>query len=397
MILLLLATLTVATPAAGPAVVRVDDVALDAPELAARATSLRAAAPRLKGQQLLDAVIGDLVLAQEARRLGLQSTPAVLAAVETEKARAIASLFAETILPAGVKVTQEEIVRLYHMGNDTVRLSLVVLATEQEAAQARRRLEQGGEWALEASRSLDPSSASKRGDTGVMSRMQVDDALATAVFAAKPGTLVGPVQLANGWAVARVDERSLADERELPKFRPQIEAYARRTAAGKAKAHLLGQRRNSASVTVDDAFIKTLKLPIVASPADLDRTVATVGTRALKLRDVLPAIRSTPAMSHGSTMIVTRAVHVFVDDLLLAEEGFRAGVDRSPAGAAAVARAEVRALARALGEDFLARQPSGATDEKKIAALNAYVSGLRKAHKTWVDPKAALAAVSRPN
>lgn len=394
---LLLSVLTLALSAASPAVVRVGDASVDASELGARAAALRASPRRLTPEQILDAIVGDLVLAQDARRTGLSASPAVRLAVETEKARALAAHLVETTLAAGVTVSEQEVLRLYHLGNDTVRLSLVVLATEDEASRARKRLEQGGEWALEASRSLDPTSASKRGDTGMVSRMQIDEALASAVFAAPVGALVGPVKLANGFAVARVVERSIANEKELPTYRPQIVAYARRTGAAKAREHMLEMRRKAAAVSVDDAYVGSLTLPLNEQALDLDRKVATLGKRTIVLRDVIPVIRSAPATGHGAKMVITRAVHAFVDDLLLAEEASRSGIDRTPAGAAALARAEVRALARAKGDEVLARQPKGATPQQRGAALTKRIAELRKELGAWVDTQKALAAVSGRN
>lgn len=397
MTLSLLPLISVAIAATQPAVVRVGSVELDAQELAARAADLRAASPRISPEQILDGIVGDLVLAEQARRTKLDAKPAVRAAIESQKARALASYLTDTTLANGVSVTDAEILRLYHQGNDTARLTLVVVADAGQAAEVRKRLDQGGEWTLEASRSLDPASARRRGDTGPMSRMQMDEALAAAVFAAPVGGTVGPVKLKVGFAIARVDERTSANEADLPRYRDQIVAYARRTAVARARAHLLERRRKEAAVTIDDPFVASLKLPIDERSGELDRPVATIGKSKILLRDVLPALRAAQLGGHGATLVITRAVHSVVDEFLLAQEAERVGLDKTAAGVAELARAEVRALSRAQGEAIISRLPRKATREQQMAALGRRVAELRKELGAWVDQKKALEAVSGRN
>ena len=375
-----------------PVVIRVDTVEVKASTIRAQAAELRATGKPFSPDQLVEGFVTESLLVAEARKLGLHRDPDVEAMVAYTRQKLLAGKFVEEELGKSVRVPEEEIRRLYHLGNDNIRLGLVVVATPEEAAAVRKRLEAGGELALEAAHSLDPATASRRGDTGRRSRLQIDTALADAAFAAPVGSLVGPVKYGPGWAVARVEERVLAPDAELPKVRSQIVASARKRAIASARTHLVEMLRGAKKATVDEALLKRLLADNGAGKSD--QVVASVGERRIRLREVLPAIRSVANVGHGGTAAGVAAAQQFVDELLLAAEASKRGLDTTPEAVTSLDAVARNVVSRFMAEKASSAAGADATQAKRARAFEDRVKKLRKAFKIQVDRMAALQAAS---
>jgi hypothetical protein len=169
---------------------------------------------------------------------------------------------------------------------------------------------------------------------------------ADAVFKASPGTVVGPVPLKLGFAVAKVVEIVVGTDAELAAKRPQLEQHARKKYAAQARAHLVQQLRAKSGVKVDEAFLRGLK-GLEASPAELDHVVATINGRPLRYRDVHRSIQS---IVGGSGHLAGPAVRVQiawseVDARLVQDLAAERGYDRRPSVVAQAAAAERYELA----------------------------------------------------
>ncbi len=137
------------------------------------------------------------------------------------------------------------------------------------------RLQRGGDLAAEAARSLHPSAAQK-GDTGLVVRNTFEDPLGDAAFAAASGAWVGPIALKNGWAVAKVVEQVVADEKTLPSERPILESIIRRDMANFQKRHVVALARKTRKVTVDEPWLNSLGKRVDLTEAELSRAFATI-------------------------------------------------------------------------------------------------------------------------
>lgn len=388
-LLLLLPALTAG--AAIEPVVTVGPFGLPAAAVSLRAEQLRSRGARLTPDQLLEGMIDELTLAAEARRTGVEGTPPARALVEAEQARALASLV-ERELARAVVPAEESIRALFHQSSDTVSLQLLVLPSREDAAQALARLAAGGEFALEAARSLDPASSRNRGETGPLSRIQMDPRLAEVAFREEPGRLFGPLELTKGWGVARVLERRIGTEADFQARRPSLLPMATAQAVRGAKEHLLGKLREKHGATVDEPFLESLGQRVEVAPAELDRPFATVDGVRLPYRELLRPLRSLAGGRAGGHMlgapVKRRIAWDLVDERLLAAEARARGLDASAEARAALALAEVHALSVAMAERL--RDEIGGADAG--AALRKRVAALRKQHPAKLDRKAALAA-----
>jgi hypothetical protein len=387
----LLALVLSAPPVDAP-VIRAASVVLTAGDVATRAHELAREGKRIPPEKIIDGLVLEASLAAEARRTGVDRTPDCRAAVAATRQQVLAALYSEDTASRFPRPAEAELREIYHRGEDTARLILVAVATRDEAKAVRERVDKGGDLGAEAGRSLDPVSASKRGDTGVVARIAMDPALAALVFAAPKGSLIGPVEMKNGWAVARVLEAKLGTEEGFKAARPRIEAFSMAQQVGQARGHATEMLRKKAKIAVDDKALASLGGRIEPTPDEANRTVLTVNGRAFTYREVLPAVRTNVSLAHGSASVRNRAIEGFADEYLLAAEAVERGLDRKPENVALLARNEVHTLSQFLGRKVLAELAERTPPAKANAAFEKKAAEILKANQVWVDRAAAVAA-----
>ena len=84
------------------------------------------------------------------------------------------------------------------------QLSMILLGSEEEAAEVASLVEGGSFADLARERSLDAGSAEAGGDLGLLTRDDLDQEISDAVFAAGVGDVVGPFELDGEWALFKV-------------------------------------------------------------------------------------------------------------------------------------------------------------------------------------------------
>lgn len=109
----------------------------------------------------------------------------------------------------------------------TVRLALswIVTATSGEAEEILRMLEAGESFdALARAYSIDEFSADNGGSIGTVDASDpfVDEDLLEAVGAIQPGAVTGPVEVDRGWAVVRLDERTIVETPDNRRLRERV-------------------------------------------------------------------------------------------------------------------------------------------------------------------------------
>lgn len=385
---MILSTLAIALAVAGtPApqvLAHVDAVQITRADLEERLRLLRQRRIEAPAAAILDTLVNEAVLADEARRLGLDRDPAVQKNVEQERRRLAADALVATMVP---EPTDAELRALYHQTGDSVRLVLVKLETEAAAREALQRVQKGGDLAAEARRSLDPALAGRGGDTGALTRASIDAALQEQVFTAPVGALVGPVQLTLGWAIARVVERHIADEAAFAERRAAIANHARDRARAEGKAHVTEQLRRKRNASVDTAFLA--KVGPTPSEADLDHPIATLGGKTIRYRELRGVLASVPG-GHGASAAREAFAWRAVDRILLEDEAVAKGLDRSPAVGRVLPGIERNILAGAAAERISGRADVATTDPKVAATLER----LRAKAKLRIE-RAALDAAER--
>ncbi len=344
------ALLLVAALASSPGdevVARVDATSITVAALSRRIDASRGQAGAPSPSQALDGLVTEAILAAEGRRLRLAGSPDVVARIAAQRRRAAATAFVEQEIAARVEPDEKKLLQSFHAIADFARFEWLVFETRKAADESLQRIRKGSTFSAESNGAVVSKTYAKAADAPPAMRAQLEPPLAEALFRADPGSLIGPVQLANGWALARLFAKEVGTDAEFAARRPSLVDRVRRQGTKEMLAHLSGQLRAKAAVTLDEAFLRKVN---VAQPTreELDHAIATVGGEPLRYRDIYATIASLGS-GHGTGPAVRiDLAWKEIDARLVQALAVQRGHDKSPSVAAQEPEFERAALASAV-------------------------------------------------
>ncbi|MCC7267588.1 MAG: peptidylprolyl isomerase [Caulobacteraceae bacterium] len=178
-------------------------------------------------RQVLDQVIDQKLLAAEAVRRKLDREPVAQRRLAAARDRILGDMLIEGVVSEAVtenaiKALHAEQLRLARRSEE-VRARQILVATEPEAQGILKQLAAGGSFeALAMERSTDAETRFNGGDLGYFTLDVMPEAIATPLQDAKPGDLVGPLQVEGGWSILKIEDRRPEPELTLEQARPQI-------------------------------------------------------------------------------------------------------------------------------------------------------------------------------
>ncbi len=409
---------------ANDVVARVDQVSIARDAIARRQDLAARVGIRLTPAEAVESLVNDALLATEARQAGLgAASPEVAAAVDAE-IRHVASVALVEFHVARREPDEAELRRSFHATADFVAFEFLAYASEQEARAARQRVDRGSSLAEEAPRAVVARLYPSAAEAPQAMRAQLPGPVASAVFSAPVGEVVGPVEGDKGWMIARVLAREIGSEPDYASRRPSLVEAFQKQVRSATRAHLAQQLRAKNGVALDEAFLKGLQGP-APTEAQLRHVLATVSGKPVTYADVYPRIA---AMGGQASHLASPAVRVqlanaVVDDRVLEAFAIERGFDRKPEVVAQRPEIERNALGQALVARIQATVPrpgdreveayyrnnaaryggrplekvrapveAAALDEKRHEAVQARVARLRAKASVWVEPSLAQAA-----
>ena len=318
-------------------------------------------------EQAVDSLVLDAVLSAEARRTGLADDAAVRERLERERRREASAAFLQRELAAMGDPSDSELRKMFHSTSDSVRLKLLVFASE-DAARVGLALAQRGRNFDDAMRAAVPG-FSPAGSDAPKIRGQMSAALATAAFEAPEGGVGGPVQLESGWAIFKVLERTIGDDREFTARRASLVKFAREQRADAVREHLGRQLRAKAKVTVDEGFLASLGKRQELTRAELEHAVATVNGAPVRYRDIEASARQLATESGHAPGVEIRKqlLAAEIERRLLEDAAVEQGLTRDPRVIARAPIVERRALATAFVDKLRSTVPP--PTEKEVRAF----------------------------
>jgi peptidyl-prolyl cis-trans isomerase C len=214
---------------------------------------------------LLDQLVDRQALVIEARKDGLDQTPAVVHQIE----QATDTVLQNALLQAkvGPQVTEEAVHARYDRdiegkpGVEEVQASHILLPTKEAADKVIAELKAGADFAELAKKNSTDSAAAQGGDLGYFKQGDMVPEFSAAAFALQPGQFTQtPVHTSFGWHVIKVTARHRAPpqtyEEAHDALRQQIIQAALKDVIAKARSGLAIQEFNpdgSPRRTVDAA------------------------------------------------------------------------------------------------------------------------------------------------
>ncbi|WP_067430599.1 peptidylprolyl isomerase [Nocardioides jensenii] len=180
---------------------------------------------------------------------------------EVKRQQAIALLFREVTKSDLDKLTADD-VRAYY-DQDPSRFATpeqrhlrnIVVATKRDANAVVAALRRGDDFrAVARTVSRDDATRDNGGDLGTVAQAELDPTFAEKAFAAKPGTVFGPVKTAYGWNVGQVVKVVPARQRPFAKIKDQVADTLRSERALEVWRDWLGDEIKDADVEYADDY-----------------------------------------------------------------------------------------------------------------------------------------------
>ena len=178
-------------------------------------------------RKVLDEVVDQKLLAEEAIKRKLDRDPAAQRRLAAARERILGDMLVESVVTDAVS---ENAVRgLYQeqqklaKTSEQIRARQIVSTTQEEAEAIKKLLATGASFeALAMERSVDAATRFNGGDLGYFTTDVMPDAYETALKTAKPGEIAGPFAVEGGWALVKVEDRKPEEPITLEAARPQI-------------------------------------------------------------------------------------------------------------------------------------------------------------------------------
>jgi peptidyl-prolyl cis-trans isomerase C len=178
-------------------------------------------------RRMMDEVIDQKLLAAEAQRRKLDKDAVAQRRLTAAQDRVMGDMLIEStvsdaVTEANIRGLYEEQQKLSRRSVE-IRARQIVLATAVEAEQVKKLLAAGATFeALAMERSRDAATRFNGGDLGYFTTDVMPEAYETALNGARVGQVVGPVPVASGFALVKVED--VREEQPIPldAARPQI-------------------------------------------------------------------------------------------------------------------------------------------------------------------------------
>ena len=181
-------------------------------------------------RRVLDEVVDQTLLANEAERRGLDKSPEAQRRLEAVRQRILGDMLVEAEVDKAV--SDEAVRRLYaeqqrRAGrSEEVRLRLILSETREQADAVMALLGQGSNFeAVAAQRSVDEASRALGGDLGYVTPDLLPLVYASAIANQPSGAVLGPVDAGGRWAILRIEDRRAETPPTLEQARPVIVRY----------------------------------------------------------------------------------------------------------------------------------------------------------------------------
>ncbi len=181
-------------------------------------------------QPVLDQLIDQRLLAQEAVRRGLDKDTAARRRLEAGRERLLGNILVENLVAdevteAAINEMYAEQVKLQQL-DDEVRLRHILVETEAKAKSVLAELEDGRDFTEAAfEHSEDIRTRLDGGDFGWISPNEMIEPFSAVIGNTKTGDFSAPFQSEQGWHVLRVDERRTSPPKTKEEMRPEIVTF----------------------------------------------------------------------------------------------------------------------------------------------------------------------------
>ncbi len=179
---------------------------------------------------VLDQLIDQKLMAQEAARRQLDRDPSSQRRLEMARERIMGNLLVESLVAK--EVTEEAIDRMYaeqvrlQQANDQVSVAHILVETKEEADDLFRRIEQGETFeSLVFNNSKDTRTRMENGNLGFVAPNDLADPFPVVIANTPEGEVSPPFETGEGWHILKVKDRRTEPPKTREEMRPEIATF----------------------------------------------------------------------------------------------------------------------------------------------------------------------------
>ncbi len=216
-----------------------------------------------KKEMLETMIIRELIL-QDAKKDGIENSPAVKDKLEDLKKRLVVEVYLKKKVDEQSKVTDEELQKFYDQNKekfksgDEVKASHILLKDEKTAQDVLAKVKAGGTFEELAKKYSIDSAAAKGGDLGWFGKEAMIPEFAKAAFALKEGETSGIVKTKFGFHIIKVTGKRAAGTRSFADVKDQIKAAILPSKQQEIFQKLKDELKKSGKYTIKEDVLKGL-------------------------------------------------------------------------------------------------------------------------------------------
>ncbi len=179
---------------------------------------------------ILDQLIDQKLMAQEAARRQLDRDPSGQRRLEMARERILGNLLVESLVAQ--QVTEEAIDKMYaeqvrlQQANDQVSVAHILVDTKDEAEALFLRIEQGETFeSLVFNNSKDTRTRMENGDLGYLAPNDLAEPFPVVIANTPEGEVSPPFETADGWHILKVKDRRTEPPKTREEMRPEIATF----------------------------------------------------------------------------------------------------------------------------------------------------------------------------
>lgn len=248
-------------------------------------------------RRLLDRIVGDVLLAQEAAALGMADENPIPIQVERKRQELAVQRLEWDEVVSKSRATEEEKEETFQELYRSATFRVVTLHDKEEATELRATVDESTDFeALAAEVSVD----TYKGRGGLVKNVDYFDMPASvgeAIFSSGPGAILGPLPTNVGWAIVKVVSTQPADPSRRESLEGEVDGHVRFKKSQALKTDLGSRLRKLHRVSTDVEAIAAVRcepqsdgrlLPGIDDPGAI---VAQVGERAISAQELASVLQ----------------------------------------------------------------------------------------------------------
>ncbi|MDL1956101.1 MAG: peptidylprolyl isomerase [Candidatus Desulfofervidus auxilii] len=236
-------------------------------------------------ENALQRMIENYLIAQEAKRLGLDKEPDYLNAIEEYKRNLCLDALWEEELK-DITITDEELRKIYRERNTKIHVYQIFTRDKKKAEEALKRIKAGEEFKEVAKKFSEDPQAAKGGDLGFIPLERMPEKWKKTVFSLSPGEISDIIEADSGFYIIKLVEIKKPDMAKFEKVKKSMRRKLLKEKKKVKREELINNWRKKAKVKVNKDLLEKLD-----PEREIQGIIAWVNGEPIYVKEFLPILK----------------------------------------------------------------------------------------------------------